>query len=126
MPVEHSAQLMARWSACFRIHYQALSLRRRTLDGIAGCVSSNSAKGLSHRGYYALCSGQLMTLFKPARIVIGKPGFARCVLPDEHFQRQINANRLIGLHQRSAAARVAEENDFGWSQRQSRLRRQRG
>src|SRR5258708_3640629 len=60
-----------------------------------------------------------MPLGKPARVVVGQPNLARCVLINERFQRQIYPYRLVSLHQRCAALGVAEDEELGRPQRQA-------
>lgn len=52
-----------------------------------------------------------MPVRQPVRLVVGQSSLAGGVLPDERLQRQINADRLIRLHQRSAATEIAKDND---------------
>ena len=60
-----------------------------------------------------------MTPGEPLRIVVAKPGTVVSFLPDEDFQRQIDADRLDGLHQRRAAPGVAEHEKVRRTERQT-------
>src|SRR6516162_4145939 len=44
----------------------------------------------------------------PSRIVVGEPGSAFSVLPNQHLQRQIDANRLRRLHKWRSSLGIAE------------------
>ena len=62
-----------------------------------------------------------MPLYDPGGIVPGKPGPAVCVLPDEHFQRQIDSDRLFVLHEWRATLGVSEDHKVGGTQGHSGL-----
>src|ERR1700682_2935412 len=74
-----------------------------------------------------LCpDAEAVSLDDPARFVIRNPSFAGCILPDECLQWQVDSDCPRGLHQRRAAAGVTEDDEVGWRQRQSHVRRSRG
>src|SRR5580700_10474020 len=52
-------------------------------------------------------------------IAIGEPDLSVTVLPREHPQRQIEADRLLLLHERRASLGIAEQQDRGGAERQS-------
>ena len=59
---------------------------------------------------------------EPRGVVVRKPGAARFILPNKCLQRQIDSGRLHRLHERRAASRVTEDQDFGWPKRQPGFR----
>src|SRR5690242_11459422 len=54
--------------------------------------------------------------------VVGQPGFAFRILPNERFQWQIDSNFLVGLHERRARLGITEDQELGWSQLEADLR----
>jgi hypothetical protein len=95
-------------------------------QGAPGGFLRKGRKNVGHGLHNLLRSGfGAMASGKPARLVIGEPGLAGFVLPDKRLERQIDADRLCGLHQRCAGAWIAEDDDLGGSQRHSDLCRSR-
>jgi hypothetical protein len=72
---------------------------------------------IEHRRH--ICDGsadfrpQPMALRQPGRLVVGEPHPSRIVLPHQSLERQVDPDRLFGLHQRRAAFGVAEYQKFG-------------
>src|ERR1700722_15301520 len=64
-----------------------------------------------------------MTGDHPRRVVVRKPSLARGVLPDERLEGQVDAYRLLRLHERSPRARVAEDQKLRRTQAETHLRR---
>ena len=53
---------------------------------------------------------------QPHGLVVGQPGLALIVLPDQGFEGQIDANCPSCLHQRGTGPRVVENDHLGWRQ----------
>lgn len=56
---------------------------------------------------------------KPAGVVVAQPCLAVRILPRQRFQRKIDANCLVGLHQQRAPLRASEYQEFRGEQRQA-------
>jgi len=52
---------------------------------------------------------QLVALRNPPWIVIAKPGLSGRILPDQYFQRQIDTDFLVRLHERRARLGITED-----------------
>ena len=83
------------------------SLRSGRRLGQSGKCSSQAG----HRCIYF--AAQLVPFGEPSRIIVGKPGLARFIPPDQNLERQINADRLGGLHKRRAAFGIAKDQEVG-------------
>ena len=55
-------------------------------------------------------------LGKPSRVVVAEPDLPAGVLPDQRLEWQVDARGLLADHQRRAALRIAEDEDFGRTQ----------
>jgi hypothetical protein len=47
--------------------------------------------------------------------------FCPCILPNERLQRQVYANRLVGVHERCTSLGISEDEKLGRPQRQTGL-----
>lgn len=65
--------------------------------------------------------GDEVQLSKEAGRVVREPNLSGFILPDEDSQRQVEPDGLLALHQRRSRLRVAEDQDLGWTKRQTDL-----
>src|SRR5215831_6093428 len=87
---------------------------------LAGGPSHEIAEAARHGVDRRLgCGRQSVALREPARLVIGQPNLAIRILPDQRLQWQVDADGLVGLHQRRARLGVAEHEHLGRPQRQA-------
>ena len=54
-----------------------------------------------------------VTFCDPPGVIVGKPGFACRILPHQRFQRQIDTDLLVGLHERRTRLGAAKDQEFG-------------
>ena len=87
------------------------------------CFSRHRAQRSGHFTYDRFGVGYAVSPRDPARFVIRKPCCAGCIFPDERLQWQIDSNCLHRLHQRRAAAGVAENDELSRRQFQPSFRR---
>ena len=87
------------------------------------CFSRHCAERGAHFADDLFCVAYAVSPRDPARFVVRKPCCARCIFPDQYLQWQIDSDCLRRLHQRRAAAGVAEDDQFSRRKSQSRVRR---
>ena len=91
------------------------------MAGLAGdCRLCDSVQCASQVADRRLGPAQSVPLRKPRRIVVGQPGAARCILPNQCLQRQVDPDGLGGLHQGCAAPGISKNQKLGRVQRQTR------
>jgi len=88
-----------------------------------GHLFRNRGEPRNH-GVYRLIQArlQLVAFCYPPWIAIAKPGLPRRILPDEHFQRQIDTNLLVRLHEWRARLGITEYQEFSGPQGKASLR----